>query len=219
MSEAGASLVDQKLGLNVVPKTHVVKLASETFNYTRIAVEKARAKKEVSERFPNVGRRFHRIGLPPKVGSFQQFVSDYKDADNLLRRFESEPLDEETGQKFQLLFERLVILDYIIRNTDRGNDNWLIKYVKPQRVKIEETDSFEEIKEAQINVAAIDNGLAFPIKHPDSWRAYPYHWAWLPFAKTPFSNEIKELVLSSLSDMNFVQELCDELFELFSVSC
>jgi hypothetical protein len=22
----------------------------------------------------------------------------------------------------------LVVLDYIIRNTDRGNDNWLIKY-------------------------------------------------------------------------------------------
>ena len=73
--------------------------------------------------------------------------------------------------------------------------------------------------EPVISVAAIDNGLAFPFKHPDEWRAYPYHWAWLPFAKTPFSNEIKELVLSSLSDMNFVQELCDELFELFSVSC
>ena len=72
--------------------------------------------------------------------------------------------------------------------------------------------------EPTISVAAIDNGLAFPCKHPDEWRAYPYHWAWLPFAKTPFSNEIRELVLSSISDMNFVQELCDELFELFSVS-
>ncbi len=27
------------------------------------------------------------------------------------------------------------MLDYIIRNTDRGNDNWLIKYEKPQLVK------------------------------------------------------------------------------------
>lgn len=35
------------------------------------------------------------------------------------------------AQKFQLQFERLVILDYIIRNTDRGNDNWLIKYEQP----------------------------------------------------------------------------------------
>ena len=36
MSEAGASLVDQKLGLIVVPKTKVVRLASDTFNYLRI---------------------------------------------------------------------------------------------------------------------------------------------------------------------------------------
>ena len=49
MSEAGASLVDQKLGLNVVPNTKVVKLASETFNYLRIDVEKSKAKKVVSK--------------------------------------------------------------------------------------------------------------------------------------------------------------------------
>ena len=67
MSEAGASLVDEKLGLNVVPKTKVVRLASETFNYLRIDREKARAKRVVSERFPKVGRHFNRIGLPPKV--------------------------------------------------------------------------------------------------------------------------------------------------------
>ena len=29
--------------------------------------------------------------------------------------------------EFQLEFEKMVILDYLIRNTDRGN-NWLIKY-------------------------------------------------------------------------------------------
>jgi len=66
MSEAGASLVDQKLGLNVVPKTRVVKLASETFNYLRIDVEKSKAKKLVTEHFPKVGRKFNRLGLPPK---------------------------------------------------------------------------------------------------------------------------------------------------------
>ena len=67
-----------------------------------------------------------------------------------------------------------MVLDYIIRNTDRGNDNWLIRYIKGK---------VEEEEESSISVAAIDNGLAFPIKHPDSWRAYPYHWAWLPCAK------------------------------------
>ena len=74
------------------------------------------------------------------------------------------------------------------------------------------------VNRGNIDVAAIDNGLAFPFKHPDSWRAYPYHWAWLPYAKQPFSNETKELVLPLLSDMNFVQELCDDLYNLFKVN-
>jgi hypothetical protein len=45
----------------------------------------------------------------------------------------------------------------------------------------------------------------------------PYHWAWLPQAKVPFLKEIKDLVLPKLSDMNFVQSLCNELQELFKV--
>ena len=68
-----------------------------------------------------------------------------------------------------------------------------------------------------IELAAIDNGLAFPFKHPDSWRTYPYHWAWLPHAKLPFSKRIKDLILPKLSEMNFVQDLCDELYNLFKV--
>jgi len=46
----------------------------------------------------------------------------------------------------------------------------------------------------------------------------PYHWAWLSYAKTPFSQEIKDLVLPSLKDTSFVQSLCDDLYELFRVS-
>ena len=45
----------------------------------------------------------------------------------------------------------------------------------------------------------------------------PYHWAWLPQAKVPFSQEIKDLVLPQLSDMNFVQDLVDDLYLLFKV--
>ena len=66
-----------------------------------------------------------------QVGSFQTFVSGYKDADYWLRRFDSENLSEDSAKNFQFQFEKLVVLDYIIRNTDRGNDNWLIKYEKP----------------------------------------------------------------------------------------
>ncbi len=50
-----------------------------------------------------------------------------------------------------------------------------------------EEEEWEVVSPASIQVAAIDNGLAFPIKHPDSWRAYPYHWAWLPYAKVSAS--------------------------------
>nr|USH46105.1 phosphatidylinositol 4-kinase type 2-beta [Androctonus crassicauda] len=210
LSEAGASLVDNKLQLNIVPKTRVVKLASETFNYTALDRAKSRTKRNVSERFPKVGRHFHRIGLHPKVGSFQLFVEDYKDADYWLKKFECEPLPEDLQHQFQLQFERLVVLDYIIRNTDRGNDNWLVKCVKPENVETWTTQKPPEIK-----IAAIDNGLSFPFKHPDSWRAYPYYWAWLPNAKVPFSQETRDLILPKISDMNFVQELCDDLLELF----
>ncbi|KAM4607800.1 phosphatidylinositol 4-kinase type 2-alpha-like [Polymixia lowei] len=215
LSEAGASLVDQKLELNIVPKTKVLYLASETFNYNAIDRVKSRGKRLALEKVPKVGQRFHRIGLPPKVGSFQLFVEGYKDADHWLRRFEAEPLPENTNRQLQLQFERLVVLDFIIRNTDRGNDNWLIKYDYPMDTGgIRDTD-WVVVKDPIVKLAAIDNGLAFPLKHPDSWRAYPFYWAWLPQAKVPFSQEIRELVLPKLNDPNFIKDLEEDLYELF----
>uniref|UniRef100_S4RF32 Phosphatidylinositol 4-kinase type 2 n=1 Tax=Petromyzon marinus TaxID=7757 RepID=S4RF32_PETMA len=212
LSEAGASLVDQKLELNVVPKTKVVHLACKTFYYGPIDRCKSQGKKFTMEKIPSVGRMFRRVGLPPKVGSLQLFVDGYKDADFWLRRFETEPLPENTRKQFQLQFERLVVLDYIIRNTDRGNDNWLIKYDCP--VSDNRDSDWLMVKEPVIKIAAIDNGLAFPFKHPDSWRAYPFYWAWLPQAKVQFSQEIRELVLPKLEDTSFVQDLCHDLFDL-----
>ncbi|XP_056205150.1 phosphatidylinositol 4-kinase type 2-beta isoform X3 [Falco biarmicus] len=173
LSEAGAYLVDDKLGLGVVPKT--------------------------------------------KVGSFQLFVEGYKEADYWLRKFETDPLPENTRKEFQSQFERLVILDFVIRNTDRGNDNWLVRYEKQDDgLDLSDKDNqWTVTKESTIKIAAIDNGLAFPFKHPDEWRAYPFHWAWLPQAKVPFSQETRDLVLPRISDMNFVQDLCEDLYELF----
>lgn len=220
LSEAGASTVDTKLGLNIVPKTKVVQLVSETFNYNAIDRAKSKTKKYTSERFPAVGKRFHRIGLPPKVGSMQTFVKDYKDAEYWLRKFESEPLQSTTSDEYQHQFEKLVVLDYIIRNTDRGNDNWLIKYEKPDvKEDSDEGDPESEwsvISSPTVKIAAIDNGLAFPYKHPDSWRAYPYHWVWLSYARIPFSQQIKELVLERLSSTVFVESMVQELHEIFS---
>ncbi|KHN85284.1 Phosphatidylinositol 4-kinase type 2-beta [Toxocara canis] len=197
-------------------------------------------------------------------------------------------------KEFQLEFEKMVVLDYIIRNTDRGNDNWLIKYeveavpvppdpvpsdthrgndnwlikyeveavpVPPDPVpsdtrecsrsddektvdapgsgcprerssvgkdkdishqqggiRLDEDNPEEpwnDVSMPSIKLAAIDNGLAFPFKHPDEWRAYPYHWAWLPMAKTPFSDETVGLVLPCVDSTEFVEELCEELREIF----
>ena len=245
LSEAGASLVDQKLGLNIVPKTKVVKLSAPTFNYSAIDRAKSATKQNVNSHFPSVGRHFNRLGLPPKTGSLQLFVEGYEDASSMLQYIEHNPLPEALQREFQLQFERLVVLDYIIRNTDRNHDNWLIKYNKPNASNgvcsifsnlpdvaagasapligphgDDSDDSDEELNTSQyskpvVKLAAIDNGLAFPFKHPDEWRAYPFYWAWLPFAKVPFSDEIKSLILPQLSDMNFVQDLCCDLLELF----
>ena len=69
--------------------------------------------------------------FPHKVGSFQLYVHGYKDAQVQVEEFQSQPLSPALEKQFQLQFEKLVVLDYIIRNTDRGNDNWLIKYEEP----------------------------------------------------------------------------------------
>ena len=154
---------------------------SPTMNYSAIDRAKSRTKQNVSNRFPSVGRRFNRIGLPPKVGSFQTFVEGFEDASVMLQYLEHNPLPEEAQREFQNQFERLVVLDYIIRNTDRNNDNWLIKYTPPEPIT-EEGDTDKNViqawssptKKPLIKIAAIDNGLAFPFKHPDEWRACEY---------------------------------------------
>nr|XP_009935981.1 PREDICTED: phosphatidylinositol 4-kinase type 2-alpha [Opisthocomus hoazin] len=169
LSEAGGSPGVPTLELNIVPRTKVVYLASETFNYSAIDRVKSRGKRLALEKVPKVGQRFNRIGLPPKVG-----LPAY-----------------------------------------RGNDNWLIKYDCPLDSAGVRDSDWVVVKEPIIKLAAIDNGLAFPLKHPDSWRAYPFYWAWLPQAKIPFSQEIKDLILPKISDPNFVKDLEEDLYELF----
>ncbi|KAH7718036.1 Protein ZC8.6 [Aphelenchoides avenae] len=318
LSEAGASLIDQKLGLNIVPKTAVVELAAPTFNYSRLDRAKARGKERVRQRFPDLARRFRRLGLPPKKGSFQLFVNGYKDAIYWLRQWELYPeqaLPPKTEEDFLRQFQRMVILDYVIRNTDRGNDNWLIKYEpaeaqqelappgedtpqppvadvqQPQTTQLEappgmtkcksdpgfvaegqlidigpptataesvrnlasvqvvdevnggqeqpplavatakpvahvlpvphpeplraEDANWEDVAMPKVYVAAIDNGLAFPFKHPDEWRTYPYRWASLPVAKKPFTEDTVEKFLPLFDNTDFVRELGNDLKKIF----
>jgi phosphatidylinositol 4-kinase type 2 len=70
LSEAGASIIDTKLRLNIVPKTHVVRLAADSFNYPLYQRHLLTAKRGINE---SVGRHiqgkrvFQPEGLRPKV--------------------------------------------------------------------------------------------------------------------------------------------------------
>ena len=138
-----------------------------------------------------------------KVGSFQVFVEDTVEAPAFFKRLEKEPMSEEAAALFQDQFERIVILDYVIRNTDRTSENWLMRVKQPDG------------QQPEVKIFAIDHGLAFPFKHPDQWRSYPYIWARLPYAKIPFSSRIRAEILPKLESPSFVESLCDGLKDLY----
>lgn len=45
------------------------------------------------------------------------FVKGYRDAEEVLHEISDNPLPPEMQKELQLQFEKLVVLDYIIRNT------------------------------------------------------------------------------------------------------
>lgn len=69
-----------------------------------------------------------------------------------------------------------------------------------------------------VDIAAIDNGLAFPFKHPEEWRSYPFGWALLPQAHQPFTDETIEKILPLLDNAEFVRSLGEDLRQIFKVS-
>lgn len=58
---------------------------------------------------------------------------------------------------------------------------------------------FRHIPEMELKIAAIDNGLAFPIKHPESasrFRHFPFDWSTLSWAyKVLFLDNFKILII------------------------
>ena len=228
LSEVGASYLNDRLQLGIVPPTTLVSLASPTFHYhyeDRIA--------------------FQRGGkpLPKKVGSYQRFLHGFADMSDFLRehpwpsrskdsterdlqeerkshrkarkaskarlrrcyvgfkyfvlcRQPAEDLEEvaadgqdafddveglhqgrqqpapedfkwtpELMLSFRLELEKLVILDYLMRNTDRGLDNAMVKCVED-----------EGKSSKSMRIGAIDSSLSFPHEHPSGIRDYPFGW-------------------------------------------
>jgi hypothetical protein len=117
---------------------------------------------------------------------------------------------EALQESFREQLEKLVILDYIMRNTDRGTDNWMIR-IDSEKQSAEivarppdserqqnghlDPSTAEAYNRRQENMTAapssdedheiprlgaIDNSLSWPWKHPDAWRSYPFGWLFLP---------------------------------------
>ncbi|KAG8745228.1 phosphatidyl inositol kinase [Ceratobasidium sp. 414] len=177
VSEAGASLLDTRLGLNLVPHTELASFASPNLGLDRSAGKKGKALPEVC--------------YAHKIGSLQFFAHGFTDASDFLRKHPwpgrsitdtwneddhrqgrtskrcfnacgvlcgkaggdfddfDDDLDYEQNvnapedstraggsfawtlalqQSFREELEKLIILDYLMRNTDRGLDNFMIKY-------------------------------------------------------------------------------------------
>jgi len=178
ISEAAASLLDERLDLNIVPRTELVSLSSPAFYYDWLDRNAAKKGKP----------------LPDKIGSMQYFLHGFTDASDFLRKHpwpgraisdtfddsshrrgsftkkfmnvmkivcgktgdEEDMYDDEDREDERVLFdvsennqtevpfywssalqdnfreelEKLVILDYLMLNTDRGADNYMIKYCK-----------------------------------------------------------------------------------------
>lgn len=260
-----ASYVDSRLGLGIVPRTEIVLLASPSFHYS------------FRQRWAH---RLFKKPLPLKKGSFQLFLNGYKDSTEFLAGFDSikDTWSLRDEKEFQAGFERLVILDYLIRNTDRtfsfilgGSDNWMVSYrpdadesdqasnipftsQTPQNnsepqigvlVDIDSTEVYTQneticvVKDAsnlhnetvsvnisrssnlvpstlppRVQIAAIDNGLAFPIHHPNRIRSYPYSWLSLTIASHPFSLATVQQVLPLLTSTQWLTTTLSHLEKL-----
>lgn len=170
---------------------------------------------------------------------------------------------EQLQQSFREELEKLVILDYIMRNTDRGLDNWMIKVDwKAQEVSvvshpthlnvtlpsqqlpssdpsvngtngIRSASPMYRVQEpmvassrsgtpqpginATITIGAIDNSLAFPWKHPDQWRSFPFGWLFLPVSLIgqPFSQKTRDHFIPLLTSTKWWAETQTMLRKLF----
>lgn len=152
----------------------------------------------------------------------------------------------ELQQSFREQLEKLVILDYIMRNTDRGTDNWMIRIdrekqeasivVEPPRG--EENDQadpaangYDRRNEHMTNapsspaervlprLGAIDNSLSWPWKHPDAWRSYPFGWLFLPVSLIgqPFSEKTKKHFLPLLTSKEWWRDTQVKLRSCFEL--
>ncbi|OCH91462.1 hypothetical protein OBBRIDRAFT_792290 [Obba rivulosa] len=241
ISEAAASLLDERLGLYIVPRTELVSLSSPAFFYDWLDRNAAKKGKP----------------LPEKIGSMQYFLHGYTDASEFLRKHpwpgrsitdtfddsnhrkggftkkflttlkiacgktgeEDEMFDEDDREDERVLFdvtesmtgepfywtpalqdnfreelEKLVILDYLMLNTDRGADNYMIKYcesehgkapvdVAPSRISKLEMPMMTELRKAEGSTS--NSPQLARSKTPPAYSQPGYSNPHLPYTRQP----------------------------------
>ncbi|CAI4043628.1 1-phosphatidylinositol 4-kinase LSB6 SKDI_10G1160 [Saccharomyces kudriavzevii IFO 1802] len=243
--ESAASLLDRRLETHIVPYTDTASLESFNFYDNRkkwvlgYNLQKKKQKKLGSfqlflKDYMNADEFFHKYPLPGMYSDVKQPLQQKSSGEDVKHKpeitmtliddteapkkinfsptsIESEEntifeWTESTLNHFRLELEKLIILDYIMRNTDRGLDNWMVKLIKLPN------------NEWKLKLAAIDNGLSFPWKHPDEWRLYPYGWLYLPLQllAKPFSEQIRSHFLPILTSTKWWEESYQEFLALFS---
>lgn len=241
ISEAAASLLDERLDLHIVPRTQLVSLSSPAFFYDWLDRQGAKKGKP----------------LPDKIGSMQYFLHGYTDASEFLRKHpwpgraisdtfddsnhrkggftkkclttlkivcgrtgEDEDIsDEDDREEERVLFdatesrqgqpfywtpalqdnfreelEKLVILDFLMLNTDRGADNYMIKYcdcdpgkslvdVAPSRISRLEMPQMTELRRTDSATSSPQLGSGSP--GGPSYSQSGYSNPHLPYTRQP----------------------------------
>jgi hypothetical protein len=139
-------------------------------------------------------------------GSFQHFVHGYKEAQEV-----DLPTEVTEGELTQ--FQKFAIIDYILGNLDRKEDNWMVKMSKDGK-------SIEDIK-------MIDNANCFPRGHlplsylPDGSTWNQYAWKTLALSEKPLTKNtmhfIESLTESKVARLiqTWKRDLGQEYFEAF----
>lgn len=147
---------------------------------------------------------------------------------------------------FREQLEKLVILDYIMRNTDRGLDNWMIRIDEESNEATIVLDSARDQSQPNEDggpegyyrkiesmttalpaaalhstprLGAIDNSLSWPWKHPDAWRSFPFGWLFLPVSLIgrPFTENTRRHFLTLLSSKDWWSETQVKLRKTFEI--
>ncbi|KAH8119500.1 phosphatidylinositol 3 and 4-kinase-domain-containing protein [Phellopilus nigrolimitatus] len=168
ISEAAASLLDDRLNLNIVPKTQLVSFSSHAFFYDWL--DRNAAKKEETftrenwkyavfhARLPStrgLGGLYEILSMTPRTGQAgagdEEDINDLEDPDEERALYDASEDDgssrqfywsavlqnsfrEELENNLPEFIEPLP-KDYIMHNTDRGADNYMIKYCESEHEK------------------------------------------------------------------------------------